>query len=139
MTEFSISVEITAPCEQVWAVLADLERWPQWTPSVTSIELLEPGPLRVGTRARVAQPKLSPAVWEVTEAKEGRSFTWVTWHPGVRVTGLHRLEPIEKGTLATLAVQFSGILGPLVAWLTSRLNHRYLAFEANGLRQRSTM
>jgi uncharacterized Tic20 family protein len=138
MTEFSIAVEIAAPPERVWAVLADLERWPEWTASVTSVELLEPGPLVVGTRARVSQPKLKPAIWEVTAAKAGRGFTWVTRHPGLLVTGLHQLEPIEKGTLATLAVRFSGLLGPLVGWLTRTLNHRYLAFEADGLRKRST-
>ena len=61
----------------------DLEHWPEWTASVTSVELLEPGPLAVGTRARVIQPKLKPAVWEVTQAKAGRGFTWVTRHPGL--------------------------------------------------------
>ena len=139
MTVFSNAVEIVAPPERVWAVLADLERWPEWTPSVTSIELLVPGPLAVGTRARVSQPKLKPAVWEVTEVKANRSFTWVTRQPGLVVTGLHQLEPIEKGTLATVAVRFSGLLGPLVGRLTRRLNHRYLAFEADGLRKRSTL
>ena len=139
MTVFSNAVEIAAPPERVWAVLADLERWPEWTPSVTSVELLAPGPLAVGTRARVSQPKLKPAIWEVTEVKPGMSFTWVTRQPGLLVTGLHQLEPIEKGTLATLAVRFSGLLGPLVGRLTRRLNHRYLAFEADGLRRRSTL
>ena len=120
MTEFSIAVEIAAPPERVWAVLADVERWPEWTASVTRV-------------------KLKPAVWEVTQAKAGRGFTWVTRHPGLLVTGLHQLEPIEKGTLATLAVRFSGLLGPLVGWFTRTLNHRYLAFEADGLRKRSTL
>ena len=105
MTEFSIAVEIAAPPERVWAVLADLERWPEWTASVTSVELLEPGPLAVGTRARVSQPKLKPAIWEVTQAKAGRGFTWVTRHPGLLVTGLHQLEPIEKGTWRIVTIR----------------------------------
>jgi len=139
MTVFSNAVEIMAPPERVWAVLADLERWPEWTQSVTSIELLQQGPLAVGTRARVSQPKLKPAVWEVTEVNANRSFTWVTRNPGLLVTGLHQLEPIEKGTLATLSVRFTGLLGPIAGWATRRLNHRYLAFEADGLRKRSTL
>lgn len=139
MTVFSNAVEIMAPPERVWAVLSDLERWPEWNQSVTSIELLQPGPIAVGTLARVIQPKLKPAVWEVTEVSPNHGFTWITRQPGLLVTGLHQLEPIEKGTLVTLAVRFTGILGPLAGWATRRLNHRYLALEADGLRKRSTL
>jgi uncharacterized protein YndB with AHSA1/START domain len=139
MTEFSIAVEIAAPPERVWAVLADLERWPEWTASVTSVEPLEPGPLAVGTRARVSQPKLKPAVWEVTEVKAARSFTWVTRHPGLLVTGLHQLEPIEKGTLATLAVRFSGYSARSSAGSLEPSTTAIWRFEADGLRKRSTL
>jgi uncharacterized membrane protein len=137
MTYFSTAVEIHAPIDRVWAVLSDLERWPEWTPTVTSLQRVDRGPLAVGSRARVRQPKLPPAEWRVTELDEGRSFAWVTGSLGVQVTGAHSVEANEGGSRAMLSLQFSGFLGPLVARLTRSLNERYLALEARGLRERS--
>jgi hypothetical protein len=36
----------------------------------------------------------------------------------------------------TLAIEFPGFLGPLIARLTRDLSQQYLAAEANGLRER---
>jgi uncharacterized protein YndB with AHSA1/START domain len=138
MTDFSITVDIAAPPERVWSVMADVERWPDWTPTVTRIERLDQGPLAVGSRARIRQPKLPVAIWEVTELREGLGFSWVTRSPGVRVVARHGVEPVGQGTRATLSVGFSGLLGGLVARFTRGLNLRYLALEAQGLRERST-
>ncbi len=107
MTHFSIAVEIQASPDRVWTVLRDIERWPEWTPTVTSIQRLDRVPLAVGSRARIRQPKLPPAEWQVTELDEGRSFTWVTRSPGVRVTARHWVEPKEGGSRVTLSLQFS--------------------------------
>jgi hypothetical protein len=73
-------------------------------------------------------------MWQITELDEGRSFTWVTRSPGLRVTARHWVELLEGGSRATLSLEFSGILGPLVARLTHGLNERYLALEASGLK-----
>ncbi len=137
MTHFSITVDIHAPPDQVWVVMSDVERWPGWTPTVTSIRRVDRGPLAVGSRARIRQPKLPPAEWQVTELDEGKGFTWVTRSPGVRVTARHWVEADGGGSRATLSIQYAGVLGPLVARLTRGLNERYLALEARGLRQRS--
>ncbi len=137
MTQFSISVEIRASPDRVWGVLYDIERWPEWTPTVISIQRLDRGPLAVGSRARIRQPKLPPALWQVTELEEGRSFTWVSRSPGVRVTARHGVEANQDGSQATLSLQFSGLLSPLVARLTRSLSERYLGLEARGLRERS--
>ena len=71
MKSFSTTIEIKAPPQRVWAVLADIEGWPDWTASVTSVERFESGPLIVGTRARLRQPKLRPAIWEITKIEKG--------------------------------------------------------------------
>jgi uncharacterized protein YndB with AHSA1/START domain len=137
MTDFSITFDLGAPPERVWAAMSDIERWPEWTPTVTRVERLDRGPLGVGSRVRILQPKLPPAVWEVTELDAGRSFTWVTRSPGVRVTAQHRVEPTPDGSRVTLSLAFSGLLGRVVARLTRSLNQRYLALEAEGLSRRA--
>ena len=87
--DFDISVDIAASPEVVWAVMSDAERWHEWTESVRGIRLLDKGPLRVGSRALIRQPRFPPAVWKVVELDPGRSFTWKTGSPGMRVYGRH--------------------------------------------------
>ena len=136
MRDFSISVDIAAPPARVWSVMRDVERWHEWTPSITSVELLD-GPLAIGHRARVRQPKLLLAEFVVTALDEGRSFTWVTRHPGVVATAVHLVEPVAGGSRATLALRFDGPLGGVIGWLVRGLNRRYLALEVNGLKRQS--
>jgi carbon monoxide dehydrogenase subunit G len=137
MKDFSISVDVQAPPSAVWAVMSDVERWHEWTASITSVTRLDPGPLAIGARAHVRQPKLRPADFIVTELEAGRQFTWVTHSPGIVATARHSVEPIPGGTRARLSVQFDGLLAAPVAWLFGRLTNEYLALEAAGLKKRS--
>ena len=134
---FTDSIDIQAPPEVVWTVWSDVERWPEWTASVSRIERLDPGPLAVGLRVRIHQPKFPPAVWRVTAVEEGRGFTWVSTSPGARVTGSHRIEPHALGSRATLSIAFAGPIARLVGWLSRSLTRRYLQLEAAGLKARS--
>ena len=136
-THYSVTVDIAAPPGRVWSVMVDAERWPEWTASVTSVARLDQGPLRVGSRARIRQPRVPPAEWRVTELTEGRSFTWVTGTALARATARHEVESIPAGTRATLSIRYSGLLGGVVGRLTRGLNDRYLALEAAGLKARS--
>ena len=65
-TGFRISIDINAPAHRVYEVMSDIERWCEWTPSVTSIKRLDSGPFVVGSRAVIRQPKFPPALWTVT-------------------------------------------------------------------------
>lgn len=137
MPNFSISIDIQAPPETVVGVMTDVERWPEWTATVTRVRRLEAGPLRVGSRTAIRQPRLPPATWTVTSIEPGRGFTWITKSPGVTITARHVVEPAPAGCRATLSLEFSGLFGGLVARLTRGLNERYLTIEANGLKRRS--
>jgi uncharacterized protein YndB with AHSA1/START domain len=135
MKDPSIVITIEAPPQRVWEVIADVEHWSEWTPSVTAIRKIDKGPLAVGSRLLIRQPKFPPAVWKMTEFEEGRSFTWKTTGLGVFVSARHSVEAIGNGSRVTLALQFGGLLGGIMARLTRDLNKRYLQYEAFGLQQ----
>jgi len=123
-------VTISAPPARVWEVLADVERWPERIPTVDAAERLDEGPLAVGSRTRLRQPRLPEAVWTVTELDEGRSFTWESRSPGVAISASHVVEPHAGGTCLALAVDVSGPVAPLGWLLTRRLTRRYVETEA---------
>jgi hypothetical protein len=134
--DFSIDVEIDAAPDRVWSIMSDIEKWHEWTPSVTSITRRDQGPLRAGSQAWVRQPKFPPAFWTVTEVAE-RGFTWVSRAPGIVVTARHSVAPVGDGSRATLSLSFAGLLGPFFGRLTRNINNRYIAMEAAGLKRRS--
>jgi uncharacterized membrane protein len=132
---FEASIDVSGPAEAVFDTYADVERWPSWTTSVTSVERLDEGPLRVGSRARIRQPRLPVAEWQVTELVPGESFTWVARGPGVVTTGIHRVTPITGDSVRVTAIlEQAGPLGPLVGLMTRRLTQRYLETEVRGLK-----
>ena len=137
MSELTTSVSIHASRSRVWQVLIDVEHWPEWTPSVRRIEAVDAGALGVGSRVRIEQPKLAPAVWTITDWQPEAAFTWVSRRPGVVVTALHVIEGNSEGaTRVTLTVRFEGLLAPLIALLSGKLTQRYMGLEAAGLKQR---
>ena len=137
MTFFQIETEINAPAELVWAIMLDVERWPEWTPTVTSVRLRTPPPLAVGSRAVIRQPKLPPALWRMVELDDSlRSFTWVNSAPGVRVVAKHWVVPFGERSRVMLSLRFEGLLAGILGFATRRLNNRYLAMEAQGLKSR---
>lgn len=137
MRDFSQSIDIDAPPERVWALMRDVERWHEWTPSITSITRLDDGPLRPGSRVRIRQPKLPAAVWEVTRLDEQRGFDWISRGPGARVTARHDLVPVDGGSRVTLSLRYDGPLGGLIGWTARTLIERYVAWEADGLKRAS--
>lgn len=132
------AVTINAPVERVWDVYADVERWPEWTASVTSLELLDSDRLSVGARARIKQPRFPRVVWTVTAIDPGTCWTWVARSPGAVTTATHALVRLDATTTRVdQTIDQAGPLGALVGRLSRRLTRRYLAMEAAGLKQRA--
>ena len=128
------TVTIAAPPERVWAVLVDIERWPERIPTVDAVERLDEGPLAIGSRTRLQQPRLPTAVWTVTELTDGSSFTWNSSSPGVTVTAAHHVEPDPDGSRLTLALQVSGPMSG-IGWLMTRsLTKRNVETEAASIK-----
>ncbi|MEN3339635.1 MAG: hypothetical protein V7647_3311 [Acidobacteriota bacterium] len=137
MRTFSTSIDIAASTDRVWQVMSDTDAWREWTPSVTSVKRLGDRPFAVDTRVLIRQPKFPPALWKVTAIERGRSFTWVSTAPGLRVTGHHAVEPGGTGSRATLSLRLEGLFSGLFAALTGSITQRYIGLEAAGLKARS--
>ena len=134
---YEITVDIDAPPERVWDVMIDVEKWPEWTQSMSSVKRLDSGDLREGSRVRIKQPKLAPTTMTVSHLEPDKCFTWRTTAPGVEVTATHTILPEGKGSRVVLSLYFDGIVGGIIGRATRSLNERYIAYEAAGLKKRS--
>ena len=135
--EEETTVTIAASPEAAWAVLTDVECMPELTASMTSVEKLDPGPLRVGTRVRIRQPKFPPVVWTVTEYVDDERFVWEATGPGVRTTGTHEVTRAEGGSRLRLHIHQAGLIGALIGRVSRGLTRRYIGMEAAGIKRRA--
>jgi len=124
------STVLSAPPSVVWRLTTDVERWPSFMPTVQAVTLLEPGPLHVGSSARVKQPGQSAAVWTVSTISPETEFTWETRRMGLRMIGKHLLTPAAGGTRNTLSIEvtgpgsglFAALFGGMIAKVIQREN-----------------
>ncbi len=129
--------EIDVSPAAVWPVLTDVERWPEWSPTTTSVRLLEAGLFGAGSAAEIRQPKLPRNVWRVTVWEPHRRFEWVTRSPGVATIADHVLEALPGGRCRiTLSAEITGLLAPLFVPLLGSMTRRYITQEASSLKVR---
>jgi uncharacterized membrane protein len=132
------SIEIDAPAPLVWDVFSDVERWPEWTASVSSLVGRDGAHLAVGRRFSIKQPGMPALVWKVTEIDPGLSWTWVQRAPGARASARHDVITLSDGrTLVRQQVDQRGVLGALVGRLMVKKTKRFLQLEARGLKTRA--
>jgi len=137
MPAYESTVTIKGSRERIWTVIADVERWHEWTPTVTRIEAMGSGPMGLGARFRVLQPKLRPAVWTVTNFRPAQGFTWESRNPGTRVVAEHSIHAANGNEFKVLLrVTFLGLFGVVVGMLFGGLTESYLAQESVSLKRR---
>jgi len=137
MSDFRYVVDIKVSPARVWAVLLDVEHWPEWTTSITRVQRMDLVALTLGSRTRICQPGLLPAVWQVTSLDEKRRiFAW-TAHPfGIKIVGRHQVDAVGIISRVTLSLDYSGLLGTVMARVYRQVNWDYITREGNGLRKR---
>lgn len=113
-------LNIAADIDRVWDITVDVERWPILTPTITSVERLDSGEMRVGSTARIKQPGQRPAVWTVTAISRPELFEWQTKSMGMTIVGRHRLADTPSGCRNTLTVDVNGVGSGLVRRLLGR-------------------
>jgi uncharacterized membrane protein len=132
------SVEIDAPAFLVWDVFSDVERWPEWTESVTRLVAIDGTGIAVGKRFEITQPRMPKLVWQVTEVNPGTSWIWTQRSPGGSTIARHDvIAETDARTLVRQELEQRGPIGSLVGLLMRRMTKRYLEFEAQGLKAQS--
>jgi hypothetical protein len=139
-TELRTEIEINAPPQRVFAILADFERYPEWNPFITSVA----GTLAEHERVRmeISLPegktyRLRPELLKVTPGEELR------WRGVFLVAGLLDVEHFfllsPKGESATRVVQGEDFSGRLLRFMTDRLTltARGLVYMNEALRKRA--
>jgi uncharacterized protein YndB with AHSA1/START domain len=134
---FEVVIGINASEERVWATLIDVEHWPEWTSSMTSVTRIDSGAFGVGSQARIKQPKLGAMTWTVTELTPAHSFVWEAKRPGLRLVAGHHLRSGGGAVNLTLTVEQKGPVGRLFEPLTEKSAKRYVQLEAEGHKRRA--
>ncbi len=113
---FSSSIIINAPPDDVFALVDNLEDWPQWIPSIKKIEKVSEGPLREGSQIRVTARsgitiELLMTLTEFIPGQRGilEGSIW-----GTRMVRYYNFEAVEQGTKLTAGGEVTGLLAALV-------------------------
>jgi hypothetical protein len=122
--------------EHIFRVLTDLNHWNQWTPSIIGISFVGKDTFAVGTRIKVLQPKLPPAVWTITEISENKLLVWKKKSFALKVTANHIIQDSHDGAIVKLQIIHQGFLANLAYKLSSTLTDKYLTMEITGLKER---
>jgi len=113
------SIEIKAPPEKVWEMLA-LDRMPEWMDDLKSSEYITEvhtpeDRYKVGTSAHWMKVDKEDHDMEIMESLENEKIVFRTSPVhGVRMTGTFTLKPTEAGTEMTYAADYTmpwGVLG----------------------------
>jgi hypothetical protein len=133
-----VVIGINASEDRVWSVLTDVERWREWTASMTSVIRVDSGPLVVGSKARIKQPRLGTLVWTVTELSPRRSFVWEAKRPGLTLVAGHHIDIAGPSSVnLTLSVELRGLVAGVFEPLGKRTVRRSIQLEAEGHKRRA--
>jgi uncharacterized membrane protein len=131
------TISIQAPAEVVWRLTAGIADWPSFLSTMQRIEPLEAGPLRVGSSAKVKQPRQTEAVWTVTRLEPGREFTWRTARLGLEMVGSHLVEEDAGGCRNTLILDVTGPASRPFGWVFGPVLRRSLRDENAGFKRKA--
>ncbi|WP_424973156.1 SRPBCC family protein [Dinoroseobacter sp. S76] len=117
------SILITAPLETVWQYTIDVNRWPEWCPTIQAASVQDADQLSIGTEFSVKQPLQPKRRWQVTELVPNKVEAWRTIDEKERFVARHVLVDNRTSIESTLQLRFVPTWWPIQSLLT-------LAFKA---------
>lgn len=128
-------LHVAADVQRVWSLTTDVERWPSLTPTISEVTRLDDGPLRVGSAARLSQPRLRPATWTVTTLAPPHRFVWETGGRRLRMLAEHVVEAEGAGCRNTLRLRLEGPAAVALGGVGRPVVRQALATENDGFRR----
>lgn len=104
-------IEVTAPAQVVWDVVANVDKWPSWNREISTVSL--EGPIAEGTQFR----------WKAGRSKLASVFRrvdpphvvgWTGKTLGIPAIHVWRIEPTEGGSILRTQESWSGLLAGLL-------------------------
>jgi hypothetical protein len=127
---YETSTTTSAEPARLWAVVADVEKWPEWIEVYEEVRRAETGELRLGDSAYVKQKGLAGGEWTVTALEQGHLFAWESRQPGVRLVGRHVVDAEPGGgSRLTLTIEMTGWASGLVGMMLGRKSRAYVDLE----------
>ena len=110
-------IQIAAPPEVVWDVVANIDQWPEWNPGVSDVSL--DGPIAAGTtfKWKAGRSKITSKFERVDRP---RSIAWTGKTIGIPAKHVWEMEPVDNGTLLRTEESWGG-------WLTRLLRRKLQA------------
>jgi carbon monoxide dehydrogenase subunit G len=102
--------EVDAPLEEAWQRLAEMERWPEWAPHITSVTVSPPGELGPTSSGALQIRRLGRNAFRMSVREPPVRWEWVGGLPGVRISYDHRFE--SSGPAATRLEWLVELRGP---------------------------
>jgi uncharacterized protein YndB with AHSA1/START domain len=116
-TEHTVSSPFSP--EQLWPLLADPGRWPEWDATIERASLA--GPLAVGARGSLKPRDGGSSLFEVTHVEPGRRLTDIVRLPLALMSFDHEWTPLpDGGTRLTHRVAIEGPLAPVFGRVIGR-------------------
>ena len=114
-------IQIEAPIETVWDVLADLSAWPTWNHDVKSMAVegtLEPGSV---FRWKSGSASLVSTLATVDPPHE---IGWTGVSMGIHAVHVFHLEPLDGGTTVRSAESFRGFIPSVLKGYSRKILRR---------------
>jgi uncharacterized protein YndB with AHSA1/START domain len=125
-------IQVVAPPETVWDVVADIDGWPQWNADVKSAQLA--GPVAVGTafRWKSGASSLTSTLQVVDRPNE---IAWTGTTMGIKAIHVFRLRSEKGGTLVRSEESWEGLIARSLKGYSRKAIGRAIQHVLSGLKQ----
>ena len=124
-------IQVAAPIDTVWAVLADLSAWPTWNHDVKSMAV--EGPLEPGSVFRWKSGSAS-LVSTLATVDPPREIGWTGVSMGIHAVHVFHLESAGGGTRVRSAESFRGFIPSVLKGYSRKILQRGIGAILGSLR-----